>query len=73
MWSLMNRCAESNFQSLISMQVHLFGALVAPVLSYCSELWGPALLSKGGMGRSSSVIQMLTNPQHAVQFDFLRA
>jgi hypothetical protein len=66
----MNHCAESNVQSL-SMQVHLFGALVAPVFSYCSE--GPALLSKGGIGRSSSVTQMLTNPQHVVQFDFLRA
>jgi hypothetical protein len=54
------------------MQVHLFGALVAPVLSYCSEVWGPALFSKGGIGRrSSAVTQMLTNPQHAVQFDFL--
>jgi hypothetical protein len=69
---MMNRRAESNLQSL-SMQVHLFGALVAPVLSYCFEVWGPALLSKGGIGRSSSVTQMLTNPQHAVQFDFFRA
>jgi hypothetical protein len=64
MWSMMNRCAESNLQSL-SMQVHLFGALVAPVLSYCSEVWGPALLGKGGIGLSSSVTQLLTNPQHA--------
>jgi hypothetical protein len=59
MWSMTNCCAESNLQSL-SMQVHLFGALVAPILSYCSEVWGPALLSKGGIGRSSAVIQMLT-------------
>jgi hypothetical protein len=64
---MMNRCAESNLRSL-SMQVHLFGALVAPILGCCSEVWGPALLSKGGMGLSSSVIQLLTNPQHAVQF-----
>jgi hypothetical protein len=72
MWAMMNRFAENGLQS-VSMQVQLFGALVAPILSYCSEVWGPALLHRGGTGRSSSVMHMLTNPQHAVQFDFLRA
>jgi hypothetical protein len=43
MWITMKRCAESNLLQSLSMQVHLFGALVAPVLSYCSEIWGPAL------------------------------
>jgi len=46
MWEMMNRFAESRLQS-VSMQVQLFGALVAPILSYCSEVWGPALLYKG--------------------------
>ena len=71
MWAMLNRCAASNLHSL-SMRVHLFGALVAPVLSYCSEVCGPAL-SKGGTGRASAAMQMLNNPQHAVQFEFLRS
>jgi len=43
---------------------------VAPDLSYCSEVWGPALLSKGGTGRASAVMHMLNVPQHAVQLEF---
>jgi hypothetical protein len=69
---MLSKCAEHNLQSL-SMRVYLFGALVAPILSYCSEVWGPQLLSKGGTGRPASVLHMFNNPQHTVQFEFLRS
>jgi hypothetical protein len=48
------------------MRVHLFGALVAPILIYCLEVWGPVFLCKEGTGRSSgsSVLHMLSDPQH---------
>jgi hypothetical protein len=36
---MVNSCADSALQSL-SMQVHLFGALVAHILRYCSEVCG---------------------------------
>jgi hypothetical protein len=59
------RFAEHSPQSL-SMRVHLFGALVAPILIYCLEVWGPVFLCKEGTGRSSgsSVLHMLSDPQH---------
>ena len=69
MWAMLSRCADNGVDS-IGMRVQLFGALVSPILNYCSEVWGPALLSssRGAGGRE----RMLRNQQHALLFDFLR-
>ena len=68
MWAMLSRLADSGIDSL-GMKTQLFGSLVAPILSYCSEVWGPGLLRK----RSGlSVSGVLGNAQHALQCEFLR-
>ena len=68
MWAMLGRFADSGIDSL-SMKVHLFGSLVAPILNYCSDVWGPAALGGGG---GSRIDRVMANQQHALQFEFLR-
>jgi hypothetical protein len=51
----------------IYLQQRLFDTIVAPVMSYCSEVWGPDLLAD-----CASPVRMLDNPLQKVQTDFLR-
>ncbi len=50
MWAMLSRCTEHNIHSM-SMKVHLFNTLVSPILTYCSEVWGPSLLQRSGQGQ----------------------
>jgi hypothetical protein len=69
MWAMLSRCADNGIDSL-GMKTQLFGSLVSPILNYCSEVWAPALLCGGG-GQSRAE-RMMSNQQHALQFEFLR-
>jgi hypothetical protein len=53
------------------MQVQLFNTLVAPILCYCSEVWGPALLGHVGSG-AGLVSKLQNNAMSRVQYLFLR-
>lgn len=70
MWAMLARCKEHGIRSL-SMQVQLFNSLVSPILCYCSEVWGPALLSQAGSG-AALVSKLQNNVISRVQFTFLR-
>jgi hypothetical protein len=70
MWTMRSRCADHGITGL-GMQVHLFNSLVSPILSYCSEVWAPALLHSSGSG-PSGVAKALSNDMQVVQFMFLR-
>jgi hypothetical protein len=60
MWGLLSRCKALRVHNL-GLKVDLFGSLVAPVLCYGADVWGPAHLAK-----------QCDDAMHAVQFDFLR-
>jgi hypothetical protein len=49
MWAMLSRCSEHNISSM-SMKVHLFNTLVTPILCYCSEVWGVALMYSEAQG-----------------------
>jgi hypothetical protein len=66
MWGMLSRCGEMELQSL-SMKVDLFDSLVSPILTYCSEVWGPSLLRT-----CPTPASCLDNPLQRVQFMFLR-
>ena len=66
MWAMLQRFGALRVESL-QQKVCLFDNLVSPVLSYCSEVWGPEVL--GAAVRSEG---MLDNPLQRVQFIFLR-
>ena len=66
MWAMLQRIGALRVESL-QQKVSLFNNLVSPVLSYCSEVWGPGVL--GAANRSEG---MLDNPLQRVQFMFLR-
>ena len=70
MWAMLARCKEHGIRSL-AMQVQLFNSLVSPILCYCSEVWGPALLSQAGSG-AALVSKLQNNVISRVQFTFLR-
>jgi len=42
-WEMLNRCADSKVLKSVSMQVQLFGVLVAPILSYLFRSLGSCL------------------------------
>jgi hypothetical protein len=44
MWCMLSRCKYMQMPTL-QLQVSLFESLVSPILSYCSEVWGPSVLS----------------------------
>ena len=67
MWGLLVKLREQSISN-IQLQTHLFQTLVAPVLSYASEVWGPGVLSP-----APKVVQVLDNDLHRVQVQFLRA
>jgi hypothetical protein len=71
MWAMLSRCKEHGVRSL-AMQVQLFNTLVSPILSYCSEVWGPSLLSQAGAG-VALLNKLMDNDLSRVQFAFLRA
>jgi len=66
MWAMLQRIGRLDIQSL-KQKVELFDMLVAPILGYCSEVWGPAVL--GAALRSDG---MLDSELQKVQFLFLR-
>jgi hypothetical protein len=66
MWAMLQRIGRLDIQSL-KQKVDLFDMLVAPILSYCSEVWAPEVL--GAAVRSDG---MLDNVLQKVQFLFLR-
>ena len=49
LYSMMRRCNELDIHN-VYIKCRLFDSLVRPILSYGSEIWGPAILSKGSMG-----------------------
>jgi hypothetical protein len=53
------------------MRVRLFDMLVAPILCYCSEVWGPALLCQSGAG-PALISKLQDNVISRVQYLFLR-
>ena len=67
MWAMLHRISKLDVQSL-QQKVSLFNTLVSPILGYCSEVWGPSLMSKAI--RSGS---MLNDVMQGVQFMFLRS
>ena len=70
MWAMLTKCADIGINSL-SMKVHLFGSLVSPILSYCSEVWGPAAMGAGS-SRVCSATSMMSNKQQVLAAEFLR-
>ena len=70
MWAMRSRCSDHNITGL-GLQVHLFNSLVSPILGYCSEVWGPALLHGCGSG-PPGVGKALSNDMQVVQLMFLR-
>lgn len=66
MWGMLGRCGDMELASL-EIQVQLFDALVAPVLGFCAEVWGPALLR--GL---RDPLGCLDNPLQRVQSLFVR-
>lgn len=66
MWGMLSRCRDKGIHSL-SVRVQLFDALVAPVLGYCAEVWGPTLLHS-----CRSPEACLVNELQAVQTLFMR-
>jgi len=66
MWGLLRRCGDMELRSL-QIHVQLFDALVAPVLSYCSEVWGPTLLRN-----CRTPVGCMDNDLHGVQSLFMR-
>jgi hypothetical protein len=66
MWAMLQRVGDMQLESLMQ-KVQLFDAVVAPILNYCSEVWGPGVLAK--CFRSDS---MLDNELQRVQMLFLR-
>ena len=70
MWAMLARCKEHGVSNL-SMQVQLFNTLVSPILCYCSEVWGPALLRQPGSG-AALVGKLQDNVISRVQYLFLR-
>jgi len=48
MWGMLSRCGDKGLNSL-AVRVQLVDALVAPVLAYCAQVWGPALRNSCGM------------------------
>ena len=67
MWAMLHRISKLDVQSL-QQKVSLFNTLVSPILGYCSEVWGPSLMSKAI--RSGS---LLNDVMQGVQFMFLRS
>lgn len=43
MWCMLSRCKTMEMPTL-QLRVSLFESLVSPILSYCSEVWGPSVL-----------------------------
>jgi endonuclease/exonuclease/phosphatase family metal-dependent hydrolase len=66
MWAMRSQLQTLELND-IYMQQHLFKSLVAPVLSYGCEVWGPDLLSD-----CSGPECVLNNGLHRVQTNFLR-
>jgi hypothetical protein len=66
MWGMLGRCADVGTYSL-STRVELFECLVMPVLTYCSEVWGPSVLHACGTPASC-----MDNALQQVQTLFLR-
>jgi hypothetical protein len=66
MWGMLGRCGAIKLRSL-EVQVQLFDALVAPVLGYCAEVWGPSVLR-----HASTPLACMDNDLHKVQSLFMR-
>lgn len=64
MWGMLRRCADMESCSL-SLKVELFDYIVAPVLNFCCDVWGPSLLRP-------TVDASMDNDVHKVQTLFLR-
>jgi hypothetical protein len=63
---MLSKCGDMGIQSL-EVQGRLFDALVAPVLGYCAEVWGPTLLRN-----CATPLSMMSDELHCVQSLFLR-
>lgn len=66
MWGMLGRCTAVGMRTL-SLQAELFGYIVAPVLNFCSEVWGPTVLK--GCGQPADC---LGDALHRVQTLFVR-
>jgi hypothetical protein len=67
MWAMLSRCGSFGIGSL-SMKVRLFGSLVSPILSYCSEVWAPSVM----VGARSATQLLNVAEQSSIQLMFLR-
>lgn len=66
MWGMLGRCGDVGLHSL-QVKVNLFDALVAPVLSFGAEIWGPNLLRN-----CRTPLGCMDNDLHGVQSMFMR-
>lgn len=66
MWAMISRFRVARITD-ISMKLSMFSALVLPILEYCGEVWGPALLST-----TKALKDLWDNPLQRVQTLFLR-
>lgn len=66
MWAMLGRIRAARIVD-ISMKLQLFRAVVAPIMEYCSGVWGPDLLFK-----CSRAGQVYSNELQQVQNTFLR-
>eukprot|EP00775_Hariotina_reticulata_P001794 gene1794-biopygen3235 len=66
MWGMLSRAKALGIHCL-AVLCRLFHTLVVPIMTYCSEVWGPLLLSRGG-----ALGGVHTNVLQQVQLLFLR-
>eukprot|EP00775_Hariotina_reticulata_P005758 gene5758-biopygen7563 len=66
MWGMLSRAKALGIHCL-AVLCRLFHTLVVPIMTYCSEVWGPLLLSRGG-----ALGSVHTNVLQQVQLLFLR-
>lgn len=66
MWGMLGKCGNIGLRSL-EVQVQLFKTVVAPVLGYCAEVWGPTLLRN-----KASPVACMDSDLHQVQSMFMR-
>jgi Reverse transcriptase (RNA-dependent DNA polymerase) len=66
MWAMISRFRVARITD-ISMKLSMFSALVLPILEYCGEVWGPALLST-----TKELKDLWAKPLQRVQTLFLR-
>ncbi len=52
------RCADLNLNQNIPLQLHMFGALVKPILSYACEVWCPTVARRADLDNSLERIQL---------------